>query len=266
MLTPLTLAITTSLKPDADVVARAVALASELGTAFLPRPSGTVHEWCEREGIQRLLTVERDRQLLWDRATGAAYAYHPNLLPVRARLALSGGHDLFLDAMALTPGMTVLDGTLGFGTEATLAAWAVGPTGTVTGLECEPALAAVTRDGMARFPLPMREFREAMRRVTVVTADSREFLRNAPPSSVDVVYLDPFFPEHLPRSGPSVVPLAVFGCPFPIEQQTVNDACRAARVRVVVKRPADSPLPDSWGAFRTVATRKSRVVYHVWER
>lgn len=258
--------MTTAAKPDSDLEAAARALAVSLGLAFLPRLPGTLPDMAGRLAVPTLLVVERGRLRLFHAPSSTEYAYHPNMLPVRARSVARGAPDLFVQAMALRPGDAVLDCTLGFGTEATLAAWLVGETGRVVGLESVPALAAVTRAGMQAPPPSLtKALIAAMRRVQVVTADHASFLRDCPAGTFDQVYFDPFFDERLPGSEASVSPLACFGNVSALSDEAVQEARRVARRRVVIKSPKREALPPTIaaGVSESITLPRSRMVYSV---
>lgn len=258
------LAITTSAHPPDDLERQALALSEELNAPYLSRRNRNIARVFKESGCSRLLIVGADRLLL-RAADGAEYFFHPNLAILRGTNLLLGWRDLFADAAALREGDSVLDCTVGFATEATLASFLVGERGRVVGLESIPELAAVTRDGVSRFPLHPKELKEAMHRVEIVNADHRDYLARCELRSFDVVYFDPFFEDRLPGSENSVSPLFTFGNQTPLEPQSIRDAARVARRRVVIKHPKREPLPDEIQSLVTeeVTGRKSRVVYGV---
>lgn len=262
---PLSVVVTTATQPSPELEERARALAAELGAPYAPRRNVTVAQVARETGTSRLLLVEHDRLLLRDTAAGMEYFFHPNLGLTRGRNLLRGERDLFPEATELGPGDRLLDCTLGFAAEAMLGAYLVGESGRVVGLESVPELAAVTRDGLSRFPLLVPELRQAMRRVQVVTADHRDYLAQCEPGAFDVVYFDPFFGERLTGSENSVSPLFHFGNPAPLDADTVRLARQIARLRVVIKRPKHEDLPGGLAAevSATVTTRKNRVQYDV---
>ena len=261
-------AVTTSAHPPLALETQARGYAAELHAPYVPRFGLPVPAVLAACGAERLLIAGLDHLRLRDRATDAEYFFHPNLFQVRAYNLAHGGRDHFLEAAQLAPGDSVLDCTLGFACEASLAALAVGTSGQVVGLESVPELALVTRIGTQSFALHSGTLTEALRRVQVVTANARAYLPGCPESSVDVVYFDPFFEHRLSGSEVSVSPLFVFGNPAPLEAETVDEARRVARRRVVIKHPRDEPLPgpvQEW-VTEVVAGRKSRVVYSVLAR
>lgn len=259
--------VTTCVKPDDAVADRARAYAAELAVPYAKRRNVTAASIFRETGATRLLVVFPERLALYDAQTGVEYAFHPNLAMIRALNLRRGWRDQFADATELTEGDEILDCTLGFAGEATLAAMLTGESGRVVGLESVPELAVVTRAGVAEFPLNPKSLRAALRRVQVVAADHREYLAAAPARSFDVVYFDPFFDDRLPGSENSVSPLAVFGDRSPLCEQAVLDARRVARRRVVIKAPRTADLPAAVAAVvtKSISGRKSRVAYHIIE-
>lgn len=261
------LAVTTAAAPPPDLETRARQLADELRAPYFPRRRVTAARLFAETGASRLLLVERERLLLRDAPTGASYFFHPNLMLVRGLNLRQGMRDVFADATGLEKGGTILDCTVGFAAEATLAAFLVGETGKVVGLESVPELAVVTREGLQTFRLQTENLEAAMRRVEIVTADYRDTLTACASNTFDVVYFDPFFDERLPGSEHSVSPLHVFGNPSPLDVSAVLEARRVARRRVVIKHPKHEPLPPEIMSLTTaiVSGRKSKVEYAILE-
>ena len=263
----LPLAITTSTHPSPVLEAQAKTLAAELTAPYVPRLGRGLPDLAASAEASRLLIVGTDRLRLRDTATGTEYFFHPNMFQIRAAGTLRGEPDHFLAAAELRLGDSLLDCTLGFASEAALAALVVGETGRVVGLESSRELALVTRLGLLSFHLQHPAMEAALRRVQVVASDYRDFLRECETGAFDVVYLDPFFPERLSGSEASVSPLFVFGNQTPLDPEAVGEARRVARRRVVIKRPRHEPLPfpvEEW-VTETVGGRKSRLTYSVIE-
>jgi 16S rRNA (guanine1516-N2)-methyltransferase len=257
--------VTTSTHPSSDLEVRARRIAGELGAPYVPRHSDSLASVIARTEADQLLLVCVNRIGLHDTTTGTEYFFHPNMISVRAHHQMRGERDLFLEATGLESGDSHLDCTLGFAAEATLAAITVGIEGTVVGLESVPALAAVTQEGLQTFPMPQPQIAQAMRRVQVVTADYREYLKKCDSDIFDVVYFDPFFHERLSGAETSVSPLAHFGNNAPLESEAVQEARRVARRCVVIKHPHHEPLPMeiAQAISRTVTTRHSRLIYSI---
>ena len=256
------LVVTTGNRPADAAIDRAIALASELGATYAPRTDRSAQGLFDETGAGILLIVQQNR-LLALTADGDEYAYHPNLATVRGHNVLSGKRDVYLDAADLAPGDNVLDCTLGFGCEAILAALMVGDTGCVTGLESEPLLAAITRDGMSSFRLTNPRLKDAMNRIDVVNESYSTFLARAGSRSYDVVYFDPFFNQRLPGSEESVSPLFILGNPSGLDENAVLRARLVARKRVVIKLSRFAAFPDALEPYviRRLAGRKAGAAY-----
>ncbi len=267
-MTPPRVAVTTSVNPRLSLETQARQIAAELHAVYIPRQGRPLPDLFAASKADRLLLAGADHLRLRDRATGSEYFFHPNLFQVRGSNVRRGEPDHFLEATGLRPGDTLLDCTLGFASEASLAALIVGDTGQVVGLESVPELALMTHQGLQTFRLAGAELQAALRRVQVVTANSGDYLARRETGSFDVVYFDPFFDHRLSGSEASVSPLFVFGNPAPLDPIAVREACRVARRRVVIKHPRHAPLPEPVAEWvtETVASRKSRVVYSVIER
>jgi 16S rRNA (guanine1516-N2)-methyltransferase len=261
------IAVTSRPKPSAAQEARARGFADELGASYLPRRGDTLSRLLAGSGIDRLLVAADDKLKLIDAAANQEYFFHPNMALVRGLNIMRGARDLFAEATGLGPGDSILDCTVGFAAEATLASFLVGPTGLVVGLESVPELALVTREGVASFHLQTKVLCEALRRVRIVNADYREYLLKADDKSFDVVYFDPFFEDRLSGSENSVSPLFLFGNTTPLDADAVQLARAVARRRVVIKHPKQEELPPSVEEMVTsvVTTRKNRIAYSVIE-
>lgn len=135
--------------------------------------------------------------------------------------------------------LSVLDATAGLGQDAFVLA---GLGCNVTMLERNPVIHALLADGLARAALNA-ECSPVVARMALLPGSSIDWLQQAGPEAVDVVYLDPMFP-HRDKAALVKKEMQVF-------RQVVGDdddaealltaALAAARYRVVVKRPRKAP-------------------------
>lgn len=129
----------------------------------------------------------------------------------------------------------IVDATAGLGQDAFVLA-SLGCR--VTLFERSPVVHAILADGLARAAIN-QQCADIAARLQLAAGDSRDWLRNREPDSVDVIYLDPMFP-HRDKSALVKKEMQVF-------RQLVGDdedsdalleaALAVARYRVVVKRP-----------------------------
>lgn len=134
----------------------------------------------------------------------------------------------------LQRGETVLDGTLGLGTDATfLAEW----TGRrVIACEVVPALALLASEGLVGVDVEVR------------CADSFDVLCALPDRSVDLVIADPMFPVVDDDASASLDLVRWVADPRPIDARWRDEALRVARRAVVLKDRARGGLLERLGA------------------
>ena len=129
----------------------------------------------------------------------------------------------------------VVDATAGFGRDSLLLAW-LGCQ--VTLLERSPLVRTLLEDGWTR-ALAEPLLADALKRMTLVFEDSAAWLSKVEAERPDVVYLDPMFPSR-EKAAKVKVNMQVFHQavgPDSDADALLEPALRAARKRVVVKRP-----------------------------
>jgi hypothetical protein len=184
---------------------------------------------------------------------GQAVYWHPGLSQKRIK---EKRPDPLVIALGLAPGQTVVDGTLGLGYDARILARAGAR---VLALEARAPIAVFTLWGLHGLDPA------AARRIAVRCVDHRDWLAAAPTASVDFVYLDPMFPPGHEGTGPDLAPLRRLDRAPRVDANTLHQARRVARVRVVLKlafgeSPLTAPnLPEA----RTYASHSMR--FAIWE-
>jgi hypothetical protein len=212
--------VTTSKKGGEDVTATARALAERWGLTWVPRRELPSHTTC-------LAVTRVGLRLEYD---GLVRAWHPAMLHAMRE---TGARHPLIRLTDAGPGDTVVDCTLGLGTDARfLSEW----TGTrVTGLEVSPSVAAWTADGLAGVGA----------NVDVVLAEATEWLSRQPARSVDLVVADPMFPERATQYvGDSLEPVRQHGDHRELDTAWRDEALRVARRAVVVRSLWGAPLLD----------------------
>jgi len=178
-------------------------------------------------------------------------SFHASMAVIRLLNLLRGGSDRYLQATQLKAGDSLVDATLGLGTDALIGAWAVGKKGRVLAIEQSPILAAAVHDGLNHFkeiiPDAKNEekkatwvaLEQASRQIDVRWGEHREYLSSIPDHSVDVVYFDPMF-RNTCKLSDSVVPLHRWSDHKSLDHEAILEACRVARNRVVLKERKNS--------------------------
>lgn len=178
-------------------------------------------------------------------------SFHPSMAIIRLLNLLRGGSDRYLEATQLKSGDSLIDATLGFGSDALIGAWAVGETGSVLAMEQSAILAAFVHDGLNHFNeiIPNVKYQEkrdvwaalekASRRIDIRWGEHLVYLKQIPSRSVDVVYFDPMF-RHTCKQSASILPLHQWSDHSPLKREAIYEACRIARKRVVLKERKNS--------------------------
>ncbi|WYP24889.1 class I SAM-dependent methyltransferase [Alkalihalobacillus sp. FSL W8-0930] len=231
--------VTTARKRADKLEPLARVVADELHVPYQKRNDRSVNELLE-EKQANLLVVASSRLSLYRQGQEAPFFYHPNAAQIRAKSFLASGYDALIEACDLQVGDRFLDCTLGLGADAVMAQLAIGQSGHVTGIEQNPVMAYIVRKGLRTWTDAHPTLLTAMQAVEVLTGHHYEVLKNLPNCSYDVVYFDPMFEQTIQSSG--LEALKSFAHYETLTQQTIQQAMRVARKRVVLK--------DHWTSSR----------------
>jgi ubiquinone/menaquinone biosynthesis C-methylase UbiE len=256
-------AVTTAHKEDYHLQELARQISRELDASLVPRRKKSVDLIARESGVPAVVVVGRQRVTC--HVGGGEFFFHPGLAALRIKEIKSGKTDQMIKSLDLGPGDTLLDCTLGLGTDAIVASYVVGSRGRVVGLEASPVVACLVKYGLASYKEAASELIEAMRRVEVVLSDHLTYLHNMTPGSFDVVYFDPMFRRAIHKSSAmrALRPLARGGSPG---LETVNLALRVARRRVVIKERSGSEEFKRLGCLEVSGGKHAPVAYGILEK
>ncbi|WP_022846971.1 MULTISPECIES: class I SAM-dependent methyltransferase [unclassified Desulfurobacterium] len=224
--------VTTEKRPSLEIIEEAKKLARKFETSYVTRRHNTIESFKKRYGKNVLVVTSEG--LVLHTLKGNKLFFHPGLLKIRLLNYLKTGKEAMIEAMDLKEGDTVLDCNLGLAQDAVISAFVSGER--VVGVEKDPVIAEIVRRGLKTYvpkgKLSVAE--RAFRRVEVNVGDNREFLRNLPDKSFDIVYFSPMFIK--PKWKCDVMqPFREVAVKDFIEPETLREAERVARKRVVVK-------------------------------
>ncbi len=117
-----------------------------------------------------------------------SFFWHPGTAVKKLWEISLGKHNSLQIAADLKTGSTVLDCTLGFGSDAILMACIVGDKGRVVGIEANEYIAYLTRDGLQNYTQVKAYIKHHMKQITVVHSTYESYLSSLPDNSFDVVY------------------------------------------------------------------------------
>ncbi|SFJ50423.1 Putative SAM-dependent methyltransferase [Thermoflavimicrobium dichotomicum] len=208
-------------------------LARELGVPYIKRNRSSLTElFAEYNHASAVIITKQDWR--YEDHEGHVFFFHPSMSILRIKHILKGEPDSLIASAGIEPGDTVLDCTLGMGADAIVASFVTGEKGRVVGLESEPAIAAIVRHGLQTYDSKRKAVNEAMRRIEVIQTDYREYLKQCPDQSFDVIYFDPMFRQTIKESSAmqALKPLANHA---PLDPESVAEARRVARKAVLLK-------------------------------
>lgn len=236
--------------------------ATALKTAFVVRNNDSLESIMQKYKARTILVVTKKGPVVY--TPGGEFFFHLSMAELRIKNLKNGKHDHMVDAMALTPGMSVLDCTLGLATDAVVASFTVGDAGKVVGLESSPLVALIARYGLTYYNGAGEELNSALRRIMVQEVDYHQFISSLPDRSFDVVYFDPMF-RYPVKNSSNMKPLRFLADDRPLHPGIIKDACRIARQRVVVKELRGSSEFKRLGLTTVFGGKYSSISYGVVE-
>lgn len=243
-------------------VAQAKEWAAALQGQYIERAHNlSVPDLLEQRNLAALVVVESAGPRVHCRE--GSFAYHPSMAGLRVQNLQRGGQDHLVSALGLRPGLRVLDCTLGLGSDAAVASYAVGAAGRVVGLEASPLLHFAVSWGLAHYEAKDAELNAALRRIQTVNITAEAYLRACAPGSFDAVYFDPMFRRPVTGSK-NMEALRPLAWEQPLEKAVVELALRAAPVVVIKER--GTKLLQSYGCREFAGGKYSRVVYGIVRR
>ncbi|MEN6567940.1 MAG: class I SAM-dependent methyltransferase [Veillonellales bacterium] len=237
--------------------------ASALNVPFVQRESRSVGNIKAAYGVNNILVFSRRKGPVVY-TEGGEFFFHLSMAELRIKNIINGKDDHMVTAMELKSGMSVLDCTLGLGTDAIVASFIAGTAGKVIGLEHSPVVALVTRYGLQNFSGDNSEINHSMRNIQVCNLDYHQYLTRLPEKSFDIVYFDPMF-RHPIQSSSNLKPLRYLADARPLDTLALQRARRIARNRVIVKETSNSPEFTRLGITTVFGGKYSSIQYGMLE-
>lgn len=225
--------VTTAGRPDEVSMALAAFACQELGATFEPRKKRSIHKMSQ--ALQaHVMVAGKNRYDYYAYGAQEPFFFHPNSAAFRLKRVARGETEPFLEAAQLQQGDSVLDCTLGLAADAMLAAYTVGEAGRVVGLEANPNVAFIVRQGMQTYDTAELPLTSCMRQIEVIQSEAIHYLKTLPDNAFDVVYMDPMFEEIIEEAN-NFQALRQAGEHVTLTDEWVHEAKRVAKKRVVLK-------------------------------
>jgi len=230
--------VTTIRKPDKSTETFAKEISLKLGGQFVRREDFSFDALRKLHGVENILLVKKNSLSVV--TTEGELFFHPNTAHLRIKNLRSGEGDRLIDALKISEGSSILDCTLGLGSDAIVESFIAGAVGKVVALEINPLIAEVVRHGLKNFNEDSLHILQAMRRIEVINADCQDYLTTCADNSFDVVYFDPMFRKPIQKSS-GLNPIRPLADNSPLTKEVIVEACRVAKFRVVMKEHNGSP-------------------------
>lgn len=242
--------VTSAGRPDDLSMTLAKKACEKLNIRFEPRNKRSVTK-ISQQFDANIIVAGKNRYEYYPKGATAPFFFHPNSAAFRLKRVARGETDPFLDACNMVVGDSFLDCTLGMGADAMLAAYKVGKTGKVVGLEDNINVAFIVRNGMKTYDTTELPLTSCMRQIEVIQSEAVDYLKQQPDKSFDVVYMDPMFEEVIEESN-NFETLREAGSHLQLTQEWVDEALRVARKRVVLKAHFRSAFFEDFGFEREI--------------
>lgn len=230
--------VTTTRKPDSTSQTLAEEISLKLGGQFVRREYNSFETLKEIHGVENILLVKKNSLSIV--TTEGELFFHPNTAHLRIKNLRGGEGDRLIDALKISDGSSILDCTLGLGSDAIVESFVAGETGKIVALEINPLIAEVVSHGLKNFNDDSPHILQAMRRVEVINTNCHDYLTTCADNSFDVVYFDPMFRKPIHKSS-GLNPIRPLADNRPLTKEIIREACRVARFRVVMKEHNGSP-------------------------
>ncbi|QDP40760.1 class I SAM-dependent methyltransferase [Radiobacillus deserti] len=249
--------ITTAGRTSRDMTIRAKEMAKKYNIPYVSRDGISITKLKDLHK-KDIVVVGRDGLSISPLSADISLFFHPNLAMVRAKRLLQGEEDPFISVAGLRPGKSLLDCTLGLASDSIVASLVVESNGSVVGVEGNPSLYLLAKEGLSTFHSGRDAFDRAMRNVHVVHRDHLRFLKETEDDAFDVVYFDPMFTTGV-KTSEGINAIRTLALQSELTDELIHEAKRVARERVVLK---DHWKSDRFKNLGFVQHRRKTSLFH----
>ncbi|SHH02703.1 Putative SAM-dependent methyltransferase [Thermosyntropha lipolytica DSM 11003] len=256
--------IATTTQSRTDLSPELQAFLRETGIEFVPRGKKSLAKIKKEKDAEGIVIWQEEGPVLYiDEKT--RFYFHPSMAKVRiSNYRKFNQPDPMIQAMELEEDDKVLDCTLGLGADAIVASYFASQ-GRIVGLEYSPLVASIIKWGMKMYRTPVDWLDRAIKRIEVVNVDYREYLSSLKDNSFDIVYFDPMFRKPILKSQ-AISPLRLLACLEPVAEESLREALRVARKKVVMKELYASGELKRLGFTKIVGSPNNKIAYGVIEK
>lgn len=255
--------ITTVTKVNEEIENHAKTLAEQFNKKYVLRGKFSLEKIKQDNNVDNLLIVTKDG--LKAHTINGDLFFHLNMAQLRILNITRQQQDHMIEAMDLSSGMSVLDCTLGLGTDAVVASFIVGENGKVVGTESSELICLITKLGLKKFSHDNKDIQKSLQRIEVINEDYFEYMQSLADNSFDIVYFDPMFRRPIEDST-NFKPIRLIANMQQISREALTEALRVAKKRVVIKETKDSLEFKRLNITKLYGGKYSSVSYGVIEK
>lgn len=250
--------VTTPINPSEEIIQKSKELASDLKAIYCERKKNTLNYLTNRYRVESALLFDGIKiRLVHNKKS---FEFHPNMALLRIESLKNGKNDRYIDLAKIEPGDKVLDCTCGLASDAIVASYVTGKTGSVTALEASAILSNIVKYGLQNYSHKKEAINSAMRRIEIVNCNYNDYLKSLESNSYDIVYLDPMFKKtRYKAQGLDIV--RNLGCYNLPTKANLNEARRVARKHVIIKDSAPGLFLKSMNI--TVISKARKIWYGI---
>ncbi|MDD2586144.1 MAG: class I SAM-dependent methyltransferase [Syntrophomonadaceae bacterium] len=220
-----------------EVDSNFAAFLEESGVKYVPRNRRSLGVLAAENGARGVIVWHANGPVLY--IGDNKFYFHPSMAKVRlSAYRNTGTLDPMIKAFAIEEDDKILDCTLGLGADAVVASY-FAPQGEITGIESSTTIAGIIKWGMKLYQSGMPWLDNAIKKIEVINSEHYTYLKQQQDNSYDIVYFDPMFRKPLLKSQP-LSGLRVLANHEPLSPETIKEAIRVARKRVVIKEMVSS--------------------------
>lgn len=257
--------VTTSIKPKKEEVLKAIELAKELNSKYVSRRS--FNRYVKANPLDFYYVIEKDTmRIRWgeaDAENSGEFFFHPASSKMRMRNLRHNQRDHLIEILDLRGDELIYDLTLGLGSEAILMAAHL-DSGKVIGVEGSRHIYTIVKYGMRSYVDQSAWVNESFKRIELINADYKTWIRKQPENACDYCYCDPMFDNPVMTSS-GFNPLRPFAVYDRLSQEDVDEMRRVARKKVILKALSRDSLFKDIRTDEIRGSRTSGVMYGIIE-
>ena len=250
--------VTTSYNADAETIELAKSLANKFEVKYVRR--NHISKYLKSGRIDFYYVIDKNGMLKIQWKDGEFF-FHQGISKIRMENIKHGKKDYIIESVKPESTDIIYDATFGLGSDAILMAHFAKK---VIGTEGSEHIYRVVKWGLKRYVSDEGWINDAIKKIELINANYKDFIRKQEDESFDIVYCDPMFENPIYESN-TLNPLRSFAIYEPLNVDDLLHMLRIARKRVVIKTLVKDKLYIQIKKYfsKEFIAKKSGVVYGI---